>query len=88
MPISRKPKQASSSVDVEALISRGGSVAVGEQVEAPSSPGRPTATVNLRIPAPIIERLDRALETLPLKKPRHAWLLEAILEKLEREESE
>jgi len=88
MPISRKPKQASSRVDVEALISRGGSVAVAEPEENQSSLSRPIATVNLRIPAPIIERLDRVLETLPLKKPRHAWLLEAVLEKLEREDAE
>jgi len=88
MPISRKPKQAASGVDIEALIGRGGSIAVAEPVETQSSLARPIATVNLRIPAPIIERLDRVLETLPLKKPRHAWLLEAVLEKLEREDSE
>lgn len=85
MPISRKPKQAASGVDVDALISRGGSIAVAEPSEAAPDSSRATATVNLRIPTPLIERIDRALETRPLKKPRHAWLLEAVLEKLERE---
>ena len=87
MPISRKPKHAPSDVDVDALINRGGTVAVAAPSDSELPSARATVAVNLRIPSPIIERVDRVLETLPLKKPRHAWLLEAVLEKLERENS-
>jgi hypothetical protein len=78
MAISRKPKpqgQVDTPVDVEALINRGGSIASDS----------PTATVNLRMPASLVGRIDEALKGHPIKKPRHTWLLEAVIEKLERE---
>ena len=85
MAISRKPKSqangAHAEVDVDALISKGGSVASSQTPSRTAD----TATVNLRIPVTLVERIDDALKVHPIKKPRHTWLLEAVIEKLDRE---
>ncbi len=85
MAISRKPKPqangANADVDVDALISKGGTVASSQTLPRIAD----TATVNLRMPVGLVERIDDALKVQPIKKPRHTWLLEAVMEKLERE---
>jgi hypothetical protein len=43
-----------------------------------------TVTVSLRVPAPMLKEVDRAVKARPYKMPRHMWLLEAIHEKLQR----
>ena len=94
MPITRKPKPQitdNSSVDVEALINRGGSVAAqieDEAATASNSTQKQNATVNLRIPLDLLGRIDHSLENRPLKTPRHTWILEALLEKLSREQKD
>jgi hypothetical protein len=83
MAISRKPKQSSGAaekpVDVDALIKKGGSVA-GKNGEDKS-----TVPVILRVPEDILEKVDASVQARRIKTPRHTWLLEAVLEKLERE---
>lgn len=83
MAISRKPKQSSSAVakhvDVDALIKKGGSVAVKNGEE------KSTVPVILRVPEDILEQVDASVLARRIKTPRHTWLLEAVLEKLERE---
>ena len=85
MAISRKPKPqtngAQADVDVVALINKGGSIATSPAAPKPAD----TATVNLRMPTALVERIDDALKAHPIKKPRHTWLLEAVIEKLDRE---
>jgi len=76
MALAPKPKPGAASVDVDALINKGLAVR-----DAPP-PG--DLKVILRIPAHLIARVDDALHAEPLRRPRHTWLLEAILEKLER----
>ncbi len=85
MAVTRKPakKPAPQAVDVEALILKGGSVA-GE-AEVAGQTGK-AASVVLRIPADVMERVDRAVQARRIKTPRHTWLLEAIMEKLDREQ--
>lgn len=84
MAISRKPKQSSSAsakaVDVDALISKGGSVAGKNGAQEKN-----TVPVILRMPEDILEKVDASVQTRRIKTPRHTWLLEAVLEKLERE---
>lgn len=84
MAISRKPKQSPSTagkdVDVNALINKGGSVG-GKN----SGQERDAVPVILRVPEDILEKVDASVQARRLKTPRHTWLLEAILEKLERE---
>ena len=41
--------------------------------------------VMLRLPQETIARIDEALERLPVRPTRHAWLVQAIEEKLKRE---
>jgi hypothetical protein len=83
MAISRKPKQSSSAatktVDVDALIKKGGSVAGKNGQEKSAVP------VILRVPEDILEKVDASVQVRRIKTPRHTWLLEAVLEKLERE---
>ena len=83
MAISSKPKPAQPAqthpdVDVEALINKGLSVHKSE-------PKKSEIGVLLRIPDNLATRLDRAIKAKPIRTPRHSWILEAILEKLEKE---
>jgi len=86
MAVTRRPKPAlvaaTPPVDVEALINKGGSVArAGTEPAAPAK----TASVVLRLPPDVLARVDRAVEARRVKVPRHTWLMEAVIEKLERE---
>ena len=83
MAIARKPKasidiKSAAAVDINALIRKGGSVA-GEKEE-----GKPTPIL-LRLPSEVLSQVDTALKSRRIKTPRHTWILEAIVEKLERE---
>jgi len=84
MAITRKPRRSSGAgakpVDVDALINKGGSVG-GKN----GSQEKGTVPVILRVPEDILQRVDASVQTRRLKTPRHTWLLEAVLEKLERE---
>jgi hypothetical protein len=84
MAITRKPKRSSGAatkqVDVDALINKGGSVAGkngGQEKNA--------VPVILRVPGDILQKVDASVQARRIKTPRHTWLLEAVLEKLERE---
>jgi hypothetical protein len=84
MAITRKPKRSSGTgakpVDVDALINKGGSVAGkngGHEKDA--------VPVILRVPEDILRKVDASVQSRRIKTPRHTWLLEAVLEKLERE---
>ena len=81
MAIARKPKgnAQASETEIAVLIDKGGSTA-GQKVAAPEN-----LAVALRIPGPLAERLTRALEGNMTRMPRHTWILEAIVEKLDRE---
>ena len=85
MAIARKPTP-STAVDVEALISKGGTVA-GQAAPASRDAAKPSAVV-VRIPAHMLEGIERARAARAVRIPRHTWLLEAIAEKLEREQGE
>ena len=84
MAITRKPRRSSGagakSVDVDALISKGGSVA-GKN----GGQGKDAVPVILRLPEDILQKVDARVQARRIKTPRHTWLLEAVLEKLERE---
>jgi hypothetical protein len=85
MMITRKPKPAaaaSGGVDIEALIGKGGSVAA-HQEQVPLK-GKEIPVV-VRIPSDLLGRIDALVGKRQLKTPRHTWLLEALLEKVNRE---
>jgi hypothetical protein len=79
--ITRKPKSPSATavVDVDALINKGGS-APARAIEDGA------VAVVLRLPADVLSRVDAAVKSRPIRTPRHTWLLEAVHEKLLREE--
>jgi hypothetical protein len=82
MAISRKPQRsASSSVDVDALINRGGS----PSPDAESREKSATTPLLLRVPTDMLEQVESVLKARPVRLPRHTWILEAIHEKLSRE---
>ena len=82
MAIARKPKRQvqASEAQIAALIDKGGTAGT----QTPQAPPENLA-VALRIPGPLAERLTRALEDNMTRMPRHTWILEAIVEKLDRE---
>lgn len=88
MAITRKPKPPApapaAAVDVEALINKGGSVATAAPVPAAAA-DKPVPVV-LRLPSDVLERVDHLVEARAVKVPRHTWLMEAVIEKLAREE--
>ena len=87
MALRRKPQSESKktpSADerrIEALIGKGGSVAPDHE----GGKGRPQL-VQLRLPRDLVQRIDMARKQRIVAPSRHAWLLEALLEKLETEE--
>ena len=87
MALRRKPQSESKktpSADehrIEALIDKGGSVAPDHE----GGKGRPQL-VQLRLPRDLVQRIDMARKHRIVAPSRHAWLLEALLEKLETEE--
>lgn len=88
MSISKKPKTTSSSqseAEVQALIEKGGSAASQEKKNNKKQQ-KDIVPISLRLPREFSERIETVLEKRALKIPRHTWLLEAIVEKLEREE--
>ncbi len=88
MSITRKPQFPGPAgeppkVDIDYLISKGGSA---PNLEPAAKAGKPKVTsVILRIPDEIGQRLGQTLRARPVRIPRHTWILEAIVEKLDRE---
>jgi hypothetical protein len=60
-------------------LSQGGSAAKPQQ-DTPKD-----VRFTLHIPGPLCQDLDRVRAVRPLKISRHQWVLEAILEKIQRE---
>lgn len=81
MAISSKPKEKN--VDVDALINKGGSIAAKEP-ETPATDSK--IQMQLRLPTDAVARIEAVRKKRSVKPPRHTWILEAIYEKLEREE--
>lgn len=87
MAISRKPKpDASSAIDVDALIAKGGSVPQNPLEESSGSPSK-AASFTLRVPPELLAQLDTHLKSKPYRVPRQQWILEAVIQRLEREAS-
>ncbi len=86
MSISKKPKAKAdtSEAEVQALISKGGSPASSSQGKKLGK--KDIVPVTLRLPAELTRRIEVVLQKRAFKIPRHTWLLEAVIEKLEREE--
>ena len=82
MPIARKPKikPAVSEKTITAVIEKGGSVPTEKNAK-----GKSEQTVNIRLPEEILSEIDKSVGSRRIKISRHTWLMEAIIEKLDRE---
>ena len=85
MAIRSKPQQSAPAADeraVEAFIGKGGGV-----TKAPDKP-EAAKKLQLRLPVDIIQRIDAVRPKGITAPSRHDWFLQAMLEKLEREEGQ
>lgn len=71
-------------VRTEAFINKGMQAQTGEALR-PAETAKATKVL-LTIPADSHSRIEAVLAERRVRIPRHTWLLEAIVEKLEREE--
>jgi hypothetical protein len=86
MAISRKPKPPSAtdaSVDIQALIERGGKVA-GEEGREPGDQKK-LVPVMLRLPPAMLKKVDAAVHAGNMHSPRTTWIMEAITERPKHE---
>jgi hypothetical protein len=65
--------------EIEAFIRRGGSTA------SDAHQATKTKSVLLNVPEDVLADIDRLRADRRLKTPRHTWIMEAIIEKLDRE---
>lgn len=83
MAISRKPKienpVTSSEAAIKAIIEKGGSVA-----KEKNDTGR--KNLQLRLESDLIEQIDEVREKRTVPPSRHTWILEAIHEKLQKDD--
>lgn len=79
MPIRSKPQQPSEAM-INALIEKGGSVATHDE------PHAKTRNFQLRLTDEVRQRIDRACQKRIVKPSWHAYIMEAILQKLEADE--
>lgn len=86
MAITAKPKVSEAvlpEADIQALINKGGSVAnQGKKEQDLSKP----QLLQLRIDRELLASIDTVIHRRRVKIPRHTWILEALHEKLERED--
>ncbi|MGI0488570.1 hypothetical protein ACN4EK_24430 [Pantanalinema rosaneae CENA516] len=85
MPVVRKPKS------VEEFIESGGSVSqvpvpTPPPAKAPASAKEEEKGLKLRLPVSLLEQVDAAVASRRPAPSRHQWILEAIYEKLDREQ--
>jgi hypothetical protein len=87
MPITRKPKPASMPTEreIEAVINKGGSIA--RTTEPPDKGQGQLSSVLLRIPTDMLGRIDESVKRRrPVRISRVSWIIEALHERLERED--
>jgi hypothetical protein len=71
-------------VDVEAIINRGGSAPTSNAPEQPKGSARKSVIVYIE--PDILQRVDEAVSAQIIKTSRQRWMMEAILEKLNRDQ--
>ena len=91
MAVTRKPKEVQIPQEplqedqaFQQYLSKGGSSAKGQQ-DASQEAAPKDVKFTLHIPGSLCQELDERRGARPLKISRHQWVLEAILEKIQRE---
>ena len=81
MTITRKPKLINHKDKIDVLIDKGGSVSGETKINCKSYKN----SMTLRLPHFLLEQINEILSEKLIPTPRHTWILEAILEKVQRE---
>ena len=81
-PTSRSKNATVTERQIDSLIDKGGSVSPGREEGRETKP----QLVQLRLPRTLVRRIDTARSRSLVPPSRHAWLLEAVLEKLTNED--
>jgi hypothetical protein len=79
--ITRKPKLINHKDKIDVLIDKGGSVSGETKINCKSYKN----SMTLRLPHFLLEQINEILSEKLIPTPRHTWILEAILEKVQRE---
>ena len=82
MALRTKPQQKPVSEDdrrINALIEKGGTIATGHDETK-------LMLVQLRLAPEVVRRIDTTRSKRKVPPSRHSWILEALLDKLERDE--
>lgn len=87
--ISKKPKNTGilTEKDIDVLISKGGDVPAEQKnknVKRAKDTGK-KIPVQLRLSQNLVDVIDEIIDDRVVKISRHAWFLEAIAEKIEKE---
>ena len=82
-PNSESQNSTATELRIEALIDKGGSVPHDRGEGQETKP----QLVQLRLPRTLVRRIDMARNRRLVPPSRHAWLLEALLEKLTTEDT-
>jgi hypothetical protein len=85
--ITRKPEAGQGNITpqeekIAAVIFKG--MSTPRENAAPPPEEDTEQQVKLRLPLALLQRIDAAVKAEPIKTSRHRWLMEAIVEKLER----
>jgi hypothetical protein len=83
--VGKPEKKSASEKDIFDLINKGGSVSTREKSSADSE--LKEKQLSLRVPIPIMDKIAASIKTRTIRIPRHTWILEAIIEKLSKEEA-
>ncbi len=68
---------------INQIIDKGGGVTTTPEKENSKTPQKTT----IRLPKSVLEQIDAAASRRPFRIPRNQWILEAVLEKLDREKA-
>ena len=82
MTITRKPKLINHKDKIDVIIDKGGSVSGGIKTSGKSYKN----SMTLRLPHFLLDQINEILSEKLIPIPRHTWILEAILEKVQREQ--
>ncbi len=89
-PQLRKPKPTAASnnaVDVEAIINRGGSSPATQSAQEQETPKTGRKSVIVYFEPEMLSRVDKAASSQVIKTSRQRWIMEAIVEKLQSQET-
>jgi hypothetical protein len=88
MPVTRKPTEETTphqplpeDPEFQRYLRKGGSSG-----HADPEPEAKDVRFTLVVPGPLCHEIDQRLQQLPFKKSRHQWILEAMTEKLKRDQ--